>query len=96
MARVLIFLWLSPVVLFSAWISFSMLDWHFGLPFMTREAHDLVFNAYEAILGIERARIVALIRNALILDAVVLGLIVAWKRRTQIRGLFVPRTTARA
>ena len=84
----LVFLWLSPIVLFAAWLSLSSLDWSLGLPFMTRDAHDKVFLAYKVVLGIERDPLMALIRNALILDAGLLAAIIAWQRRLQIRALW--------
>ena len=88
LSNTLVFLWLSPIVLFAAWLSLSSLDLSFGLPFMTRSAHDLVFDAYRQILGIERDALMALIRNALILDAVLLAAIIAWQRRAQIKTVW--------
>lgn len=85
MVRFLVALWLSPIVLFAAWVSLSSLDWHMGFAFMTRDMHDRIFAAYAMVFGIEREAILGMIRNALLLDAAVLALIVAWQRRAPIR-----------
>ena len=88
MARLLIILWLSPIVLFAAWLGLSALDWHLGLPFMTREVHDRVFEAYRLVLGYEREELLVLLRNVLLLDAAILAAIVAWRRWDRIAPYF--------
>lgn len=80
MARILIILWLSPIVLFSAWLGLSAMDWHLGLPFMTREVHDRVFEAYRLVLGYEREELLVILRNALLLDAALLSALIVWRR----------------
>ena len=84
MARILVILWLSPLVLFAGWVFLSAMDWHLGLAFMTRDVHDRVFDAYRMVLGYDRAALLALLRNALLLDAGVLAAIAVYGRRRQL------------
>ena len=84
MARILIVLWLSPIVLFAGWVFLSALDWHLGLAFMTRDVHDRVFDAYRMVLGYDRAELLILLRNALLLDAAILAAIAVYGRREQL------------
>ena len=84
LARILIILWLSPVVLFAVWIGCSTFDWSLGLPFMTREVHDAVFAAYAQVFGLKRVEMLNLLRDALWLDVGILAALVAWRRRAAI------------
>lgn len=90
LARLLIILWLSPIVLFAGWIGCSTFDWSFGLPFMTREAHDLIFAAYERTLGLTRMEILTLLTHALWFDVAILAALVAWRRRGEIGAALQP------
>ena len=87
LARILIFLWLSPIILFALWIGCSTFDWHFGLAFMTREVHDAVFAVYREAFGLTRLQILDLLLKALWLDVALLGALVAWRRRGQIASV---------
>ena len=87
LARILIVLWLSPIVLFALWIGCSTFDWHLGLPFMTRAVHDAVFAVYLEAFGLTRVQILTLLQHALWFDVAVLGALVLWRRRDQVRAV---------
>ena len=88
LARILIILWLSPIVLFALWIGLSTADISLGLPFMTREVHDLVFQGYQRVLGLSRIEILTMLQQALWLDVAILAALIAWRRRDQVAALY--------
>ena len=88
MARILIILWLSPIVLFALWIGLSTADISLGLPFMTREAHDAVFAVYSHVLGLSRTEILDMLMKALWFDVAILAALVAWRRWEQLRDFY--------
>ena len=91
MSRILVILWLSPTVLFASWLALSSLDWHLGLPFMTREVHDAVFRAYALVLGLEREAVWDLVENVFLFDAAVLATIALWQRVRPLKRLRASR-----
>ena len=95
LARILIVLWLSPIVLFALWIGCSTFDWSLGLPFMTREVHDAVFAVYLEAFGLTRLQILTLLQHALWFDVAVLAAIVAWRRRAEVQA-FARRFASRS
>jgi len=50
--RAILILWAIPLVLFWGWYALSAHDISFGLYFLEREFHDLVFRIYSNILGL--------------------------------------------
>lgn len=50
--RTILILWAIPIVLFWGWYGLSAHDINFGLFFLTRDFHDLIFKIYSNILGL--------------------------------------------
>ncbi|MFU0504554.1 DUF6105 family protein [Pseudaminobacter sp. NGMCC 1.201702] len=82
--RYLIALWLAPLVLFWGWFGLSFYDVNFGYVLLTRQAHDLIFQLYGEVLGIDPAIIPMMIVKACIFDGLIVLAIVAFRRRRTI------------
>lgn len=78
-------LWAAPIGLLVGWYTLSYHDIHFGVTMLTREAHDLVFQIYGHVLGIEPEAIPPLLLRALIVDTLLVMAIIAFRRRAAIR-----------
>jgi len=50
--RVILILWAIPIILFWGWYGLSANNLHFGVFFLERQFHDLMFNIYSNILGV--------------------------------------------
>lgn len=74
-------LWATPLLLFWGWYFLSLNDIHFGYVMLSRQVHDLVFELYGQMLGIEPDTIPALIAEACLLDTLILLAIWAFRRR---------------
>lgn len=74
-------IWAAPLVLFWGWFFLSLNDMSFGFAFMSRQVHDLVFQIYGHILGIDPGTIPSMIAKACILDTCILLAIWAFRRR---------------
>lgn len=84
--RTLFALWLGPLVLFWAWFFLSLNDMNFGYVLLSRQLHDLVFELYGEMLGIDPAIIPGMVAKACIFDAFLVAAIVAYRRRRIIAG----------
>ena len=76
--------WLSPLLLFWGWFFLSLNDINFGTTFFSRQLHDLLFEVYGNILGLDPATIPWLVAKACILDTLILLAIWAFRRRKAI------------
>lgn len=76
--------WAAPLALFWGWFFLSANDINFGSIYLSRGLHDLVFELYGNILGIEPATIPWLVAKACIFDTFLLLAIWAFRRRKQI------------
>lgn len=74
-------LWATPLVLFWGWYFVSFFDINFGYVMLSRRAHDLVFELYGQMLGIDPQTIPGLIAEACILDTAIVLAIWAFRRR---------------
>jgi hypothetical protein len=83
-------LWATPLVLFWGWYFLSFFNIHFGYVMLSRRAHDLVFELYGQMLGIDPQTIPTLIAEACILDTLILLAIWAFRRRK----ILMPRAKA--
>ena len=83
-ARILIFLWLAPGILFAAWWFLSANDISFGQIWLSRAMHDVVLQGYADILGIGPDEITGLLIKGAIFDAVLLSLYFGWRYRKAI------------
>lgn len=82
--RYVIALWLAPLVLFWGWFGLSYFNMHFGYVLLTREAHDLIFELYGEVLGIDPEIIPSMLIKACIFDSFLLAGILAFRRRRAI------------
>jgi uncharacterized protein DUF6105 len=79
--------WATPLVLFWGWYFLSLNDINFGSIYLSRRLHDLVFEIYGNVLGIDPKLIPAMIAHACIVDTAILVAIWAFRRRREIAAL---------
>jgi Family of unknown function (DUF6105) len=77
-------LWAGPVLLLGAWYGLSYYDMSFGFFMLTRQTHDLVFQIYGNILGIDPQALPPLVARAIAVDSLIVMSIVAFRKRRQI------------
>jgi hypothetical protein len=78
--------WATPLALFWGWFFLSANDINFGSIYLSRALHDLVFQLYGQMLGIDGATIPWLVAKACILDTGLLLGIWAFRRRALLRA----------
>ena len=88
-------LWATPLVIFWCWYYLSLYDMNFGYLMLSRQVHDLVFNVYGEILGIDPATIPGLVMRACILDTLLIMAIWAFRRRREISKWWRERRESR-
>ena len=81
--------WALPMGIFWGWYFLSLNDMNFGYVMLTRDAHDILFELYGQVLGIEPATIPGLVAKACILDTAIILAIWAFRRRQAIAAWFV-------
>lgn len=79
--RILFAMWAIPMGLFWGWYLLSLNDMHFGYVMLSRPLHDLVFEMYGEILGIDPASIPGLVARACIFDSFIVAGIIAYRKR---------------
>lgn len=89
----LLIFWAAPVAFLFSWYGLSYYDINFGWHILSRDLHDLVFQVYGNILGVDPKVIPGLVLRAIIVDtAIVFGLVyLRAKRKTigsAVRSLF--------
>lgn len=82
--RALLLLWIAPLALFWGWYFLSLNDMNFGYVMLSRQLHDLIFQLYGEMLGIDPALIPGMIAKACIFNSFLVAGIVAFRRRRQI------------
>lgn len=82
--RYILLFWALPMGIFWGWFALSHYDINFGLPFLTRQAHDFAFAFYGHILNIDPQTIPPLVARACVLDTVLIFAIYAFRRRRDI------------
>ena len=85
MIRYLFWLWFLPLTLFWGWYGLSYYNVSFGMTFLSRDLHNLVFHIYGSILGIDPATIPGLFLKACIFDTFLIFGFVAFRKRRRIR-----------
>lgn len=89
--RYIFALWAAPMLLFWGWFFLSLNDINFGSIMLSRQLHDLVFQLYGQMLGIDPATIPGLVAKACVFDGLLLTALWAFRRRKAIlawiRGL---------
>ena len=82
--RYVLALWALPLVVFWGWFGLSYFDMNFGYVMLTRQVHDILFQLYAEMLGIDAATIPWLVAKACIFDSLLLLAVYAFRRRRQI------------
>jgi len=90
-------LWALPLSLLGAWYGLSYYDINFGTQFFSRDLHDLVFQIYGNLLGMEPETIPGLVLKAILVDTVIVIGLIMLKRRghslyTGFKSLFARRS----
>ncbi|MEM7214250.1 MAG: DUF6105 family protein [Pseudomonadota bacterium] len=70
--RIILILWAIPLILFWGWYGLSAYDMNFGLFFLEREFHDLIFGIYSRILGIPAEEIPAWLAWIFFVDTLII------------------------
>lgn len=83
--------WALPMGIFWGWFFLSYYDMNFGYVMLTRQVHDLLFELYGQMLGVEPATIPPLVAKACILDTAIILAIWAFRRRREIAAWFSAR-----
>ena len=84
--RWILAIWSAPLVLFWGWYFISLNNLHFGYVLLSRPGHDLVFEIYGEILGIDPLTIPWLVAKTCLIDTLLLLAIWAFRRRREISG----------
>ena len=86
-----------PLVVFWGWFFLSLNDMNFGYVILSRQVHDLVFQLYGNILGIDPEIIPPMVARACVFDGFVLCAIWAFRRRRELSawGARLRRTRGR-
>jgi hypothetical protein len=79
--RIILILWAVPLALFWGWYGLSANGLNYGMYFLSRELHDLVFNIYGRVLGIDPEALPGMLAQASIFDSVLIGAIAAYRWR---------------
>ena len=82
--RYVLMLWAAPILLFWSWFGLSYYNVNFGYVLMTREAHDLIFQLYGEVLGIDPESIPWFVAKSCVFDFFLLMGIWAYRRRRTI------------
>ena len=80
--------WATPLALFWGWFFLSANDINFGSVYLSRGLHELVFELYGQMLGIDPATIPWLVAKACIFDTFLIAGLFAFRRRKVLIALF--------
>lgn len=94
--RYILIFWAAPLGFFWGWYFLSYNDINYGMSFFSRKMHDLVFNIYGHILGIDPQIIPGMVAKACIIDTAIIFGILAFRRRKQILAWWEARRAAQA
>lgn len=82
--RYVLAIWALPLLVFWGWFGISYYDMNFGYVMLSRQVHDLLFELYGQMLGLDPATIPWLLAKACIVDTLILLAIWAFRRRAAI------------
>ncbi|MCX8998890.1 DUF6105 family protein [Rhizobiaceae bacterium BDR2-2] len=91
-----LFLWAGPVALLLGWYFLSLNDMSFGIFMLTRQAHDLVFQIYGNMLGIDPALLPPMVLRAIAVDSLLVLALLAFRRRKRIAAWWRERQASSA
>lgn len=78
--------WATPLVLFWGWYFLSLNDINFGYIMLTRQAHDLIFQLYGQMIGMDPQAIPMLVAQACAFDTALIVAIWAFRRRRELKA----------
>ncbi|MDN2564735.1 DUF6105 family protein [Aquibium sp. A9E412] len=84
--RYILIFWALPLGLFWGWYFLSYNDMHFGYLFLSRAVHDLAFDLYGQMLGIDPEIIPGLVAKACVVDTGLIFAIYGFRRRRALIG----------
>jgi hypothetical protein len=79
--RILLLLWAFPLVFFWGWYGLSAYDINFGIAFLTRRTHDVVFHIYGNMLGMPAADVPLALVKIFAFDSMFIFALAAWRWR---------------
>ena len=79
--RILIIMWAIPVVFFWGWYGLSYFDINFGIAFLTRRTHDIVFYIYGNMLNMPPSEVPMALVKIFAFDSLLVFAIAAWRWR---------------
>ena len=82
--RWVLILWAAPMGIFWGWYFLSLNDVNFGILMMSRQFHDLFFQLYGDIIGVDPATIPPLVAKTCVLDTLLLMGIWGFRRRREL------------
>ncbi|MAY63811.1 MAG: hypothetical protein CML29_16535 [Rhizobiales bacterium] len=74
-------LWAAPMALICSWYTLSYYDLNFGLTFLSRDLHDLVFIVYGNILGVPPEDVPPMVFKAILVDTALVVAILLLRRK---------------
>lgn len=89
--RWFLFLWALPIAVLGGWYGLSYHDMNFGFLMLSRTMHDLVFEIYGNLLGLPPEDIPPLVLRAILVDTVIVGGILVFRRRRKIASWYRSR-----
>ena len=95
MIRGLLIFWFLPIAFFWSWYFLSFYDLGFGLFFYSRELHDMVFQTYGDLLGVDPFAIPGMVAKALVVDSAIVFALVALRKHRAIARYIVSRCAGR-
>jgi hypothetical protein len=86
MMRYILIFWALPMSFIWGWYFMSLNDLNLGSIYLSNHFHQLVFNLYGQIIGVDPAHIPTLLARACIFDTVLIFGVLAFRRRDDIRS----------
>lgn len=86
--KYLFFAWATPLALFWGWFFLSLNDINFGTIYFSRALHEVLFELYGQMLGLDPSTIPWLIAKACVFDTLILLAIWAFRRRKELKNWY--------
>jgi hypothetical protein len=79
--RILIILWAFPLIFFWGWYGLSYFDINFGIAFLNRHTHNVIFALYGQILGMPASEVPFALVKIFAFDSMLVLALAAWRWR---------------
>jgi len=79
--RLLIILWAFPLIFFWGWYGLSYFDINFGIAFLSRHTHNVIFALYGQILGMPPGEVPWALVKVFAFDSLLVLALAAWRWR---------------